>query len=91
MVPRFLGQFLIDEGEIDARQLRDATDLMFWGNRALGEIALKCGYMTGSDMERIFCAQEHSDTLFGDLGVEMGVLTRRQVDDLMDRQRSRHM
>ena len=91
MVPRFLGQFLIEEGEIDARQLRDATDLMFWANRALGEISLKCGYMTGSDMERILHAQERSDALFGDLAVEMGVLTQRQVDDLMDRQRSRHM
>ena len=91
MVPRFLGRFLIEEGEIDARQLRDATDLMFWANRALGEIALKCGYMTGSDMERILHAQERSDALFGDLAIEMGVLTRRHVDDLMDRQRSRHM
>ena len=51
-----------------ARQLRDATDLMFWANRALGEIALKCGYMTGSDMERILRAQERSDTSSGRSG-----------------------
>ena len=91
LTPRFLGQFLLEQGEIDARELRDATDLMFWTNRAIGEIAQQRGYLSRADVRRILRAQASSDALFGDLAVELGLLTSERLAELLERQRARQL
>lgn len=43
MAVKFFGQFLIEQGEIDAGQLREALDLMDSENKQLGEIGISEG------------------------------------------------
>lgn len=89
MGTRFFGQFLVDEGVIDAFQLRQATDHMTWVNRTLGELAVKRKMLSAGEVERVLEAQRCSDARFGEVAVEMGLLRPEQVEDLVADQRSR--
>ncbi len=84
---KFFGQYLIEQGEVDAGQLRAALDLMDAHNKQLGEIAVQRGYLSQSDADRINLQQRTTDRPFGELGVEMGMLAQRQVDEIVLRQR----
>jgi hypothetical protein len=85
---RYFGQFLIDEGEVDEAQLKDACDLMYWVNRSLGELAVKTGFLTHADVERVCRAQTTSDALFGELAIDLELLSHEQVAELLASQRS---
>lgn len=89
MGTRFFGQFLVDEGVIDAFQLRQATDHMTWVNRTLGELAVKRKMLSAGEVERVLEAQRCSDARFGEVAIEMGLLQPDQVEDLIADQRSR--
>lgn len=80
---KFFGQFLIEQGEIDAGQLREALDLMDAQNRQLGEIAVQKGYLRQADADRINLEQRTTDRNFGELAVEMGLLRGEQVDEIV--------
>jgi len=88
---RFFGQFLLVNEVIDQRQLKDASDLMFWVNRRIGELASKVGYMSLEDVERIHRAQRNSDRHFGGLAVDAGFLTNGQVKELLAVQNARQL
>jgi len=85
---KFFGQFLLDNGEVEATQLREVADLMHEVNRRLGELAVSKGYVTQVDVNRIHRAQLASDVLFGQLAVELGLLTSDQVAELIAEQTS---
>jgi CheY-specific phosphatase CheX len=91
MSVKFFGQFLIDQGEIDAGHLREALDLMDRENKLLGQIAIDRGFMKADDVERINGTQRTRDVTFGDLAVEMGLLDSRQLVDIVRRQRSQRL
>ncbi|MEM9175249.1 MAG: chemotaxis protein CheX [Myxococcota bacterium] len=88
MAVKFFGQFLIDQGEIDASHVREALELMEDANPTLGEIAIHQGYMTQREASQVSAAQRSEDFPFGDLAVRMGFLTSDQLVDVVDRQRS---
>ena len=46
MAVRFFGQLLIEEGEVDADQVRLALDLMEDENPTIGEIAIEDGILS---------------------------------------------
>jgi CheY-specific phosphatase CheX len=73
MSVKFFGQFLIEEGEVDAADVREALELMERENATIGEIARVQGYMSQEDIERVHGAQRSRDLPFGDLAVEMGL------------------
>ncbi len=83
---KFFGQFLVEDGEVDASHLKDAADLMYWVNRRVGELAAKKGYMTRVDVDRIHRAQLSSDVPFGELAVRLNLLTQTQVLELIREQ-----
>lgn len=89
MGPKFFGQFLIDEGVIEAGQLRQANDHLYFLNRVLGELAIKKNYMSSEDVERVKRAQLACDALFGELALELGVLTPVQLAELLTSQSAR--
>ena len=86
---RFFGDFLIEEGVIEAFQLRQGSDHMAWLNRTLGDLAVRQGYMSASDIARVRLAQEGTDMRFGETALGLGVLTREQLDDLLADQSAR--
>ncbi len=91
MAVKFFGQFLIDQGEVDASHVREALDLMEDANPTLGEIAIAQGYMTQREAVKVSAAQRSEDLPFGDLAVKMGFLTSDQLVDVVQRQRSQRV
>jgi CheY-specific phosphatase CheX len=85
---RFFGQFLIDQGEVDAGDVREALDLVDRENATIGELAIRHGYMQPQDVARVHAEQRERDLPFGDLAVEMGRLAPQHLVDVLRRQRS---
>ena len=88
---RFFGQFLIDQGEVDAGDVREALALMDRENVPIGELAVRQGYMQPLDSARVNAEQRSRDLPFGDLAVDMGMLAPQQLVDLLRRQRSKRL
>ncbi len=91
MSVKFFGQYLIEEGEVDAGHVREALDLVGQTNKSLGQIAVDESLMTDGDVTRVNQAQRGNDTPFGDLAVEMGLLTSEQLVDCLCMQRERRL
>ncbi len=87
MAVKFFGQFLIEQGEIDAGSLRAALDLMERENPTLGELAVRAGFASESDCRRVNGEQRRLDRPFGELAQEMGVLNSIEVEELLQNQR----
>jgi CheY-specific phosphatase CheX len=91
MCVKFFGQFLIDQGEVDASDVREALVLMERENATLGQLAIAQGYLRAQDAARINAEQRSRDVAFGDLAVELGLLSPQQLVDLLQQQRSRRL
>ena len=79
MAVKFFGQFLIDQGEVDASQVREALDLMEDENATIGEIANREGYLTAVQASSVSAEQRTRDLSFGDLAVEMGFMQPQEL------------
>ncbi|MBW2384437.1 MAG: chemotaxis protein CheX [Deltaproteobacteria bacterium] len=87
MSVKFFGQFLIEQGEVDAGHVRQALDLLERTNKHVGEIAVETERMTEAEADRVNQAQRGSDLAFGDLAVKLGVLERQDLVDCLRIQR----
>jgi hypothetical protein len=76
---KFFGQFLIEQGEVDAGHVREALDLLEDRNSTIGEIAVGQGLLRAEDADRVNLAQRGVDKTFGDLAVELGVLANQDL------------
>jgi hypothetical protein len=83
---KFFGQFLIEQGEIDAGQLCEALGLMQARNRSFGDLAIAEGLLTPAEAERLNAMQRDVDRPFGELAVEAGLLSREALERLLRRQ-----
>jgi len=88
---KFFGQFLIEQGEIDAGQLREALDYMRARNKPLGQIAVEAGYLSRRDADGINAAQRHIDRPFGELACASGLLGVAQFEEVIATQTFDHM
>lgn len=86
MSVKFFGQFLIEQGEVDAQQLRQAIDWMSTQNVDLGTLAVRHGALTPEDTRRIHREQRRKDAPFGEIAVQLGLLTAAQVESLVREQ-----
>ena len=91
MPVKFFGQFLVDQGEIDASHVRQAIELMEAENSTLGGLAVSEGFMNQRQAAQVSAEQRERDRAFGDLAVEMGFLTPTQLVDVIRRQRSQRL
>lgn len=91
MSVKFFGQFLIEQGEIDAGQLREALERMQMRNLTLGGLAVAEGLLSPADAERLNAVQREIDRPFGELAVARGLLSREAVDRLLHRQRDERL
>jgi len=80
---KFFGQYLIEQGVVDSDQIRDALQLMDEENRSLGALAEAGGILTAEEAAKVNAQQRHCDIPFGELAVEMGLLSEEQVDYLV--------
>jgi len=83
MSVKFFGQFLLERGEIDSGHLREALVLLDRENRSVGEIAVREGWLSAADAERVNRAQRTDLDRFGDLAVKMELLSRDQLVDCL--------
>jgi hypothetical protein len=72
---KFFGQYLIEQGEVDAGHVREALDLLDRTNRSVGEIAVEQDFLSATEAERVNRMQRAGDQPFGDLAIDMGLLT----------------
>ncbi len=91
MSVKFFGQFLLNRRVVSREQLLDGLLLQGDRNQPLGMYAVKQGYITHEQAERINVAQRGIDERFGDLAIELRLLTRGQVDELLLMQRNDHI
>jgi hypothetical protein len=87
MSVKFFGQYLIDQGEVDASHVREALALMDQENASFGEIAVREGLMQSAAVARVHAGQRTRDASFGDLAVEMGLLAPADLVKVLKRQR----
>ena len=88
---KFFGQFLIEAGEVDAGQVREALQFMEAENPVIGQIAVAKGFMQAGDVKQVRAGQRNRDLSFGDLAVELGLLGSQQLVEILQDQRSRRI
>ena len=87
----FFGQFLVRTKVISVEQLRDALDMMSRENLLLGQLAVEEGFLSESQANTINREQRYSDKPFGAIGVQMGLLTNQQLEQLLELQNKRRV
>jgi hypothetical protein len=83
MSVKFFGQFLIEQGEIDAGELREALTCMQKHNKSLDELAIQAGLLSRAHADELNAAQRVVDRSFGELAVERGLLSRAALERLL--------
>ena len=68
---------------VDSDQIRAALKLMDKENRSLGELAEAGGILTGEEAAKVNAQQRYCDLPFGELAVDMGLLSEEQVEYLV--------
>ena len=86
MFSQLFGEYLVNEGVISDKELREVLDEQDSTKVRLGTIAVAQGYMTENEAEEVNHLQTQYDRRFGDIAVERGYLSEREVDELLEQQ-----
>ena len=84
------GEFLLQKGYINSKQLRLAYGAVDHVRPKLGTLAMNEGYMTSDQVETVHAMQVHEDRRFGDIAIEMGYLAQEQLESLLSVQKQGH-
>ena len=77
MYAQFFGNFLLSHELITTEQLLEAMERKNANRPRLGTLAMHAGYLSASEVEHIHIMQTHRDMKFGELAVELGLLSPR--------------
>jgi hypothetical protein len=88
---KLFGQFLLEEGVIDADQLYEALRYQRENNKVLGELARDEGILTEVQVTEVLDWQLCQDQDFGQAALEMGMLDLEQLGKLLLLQRERRV
>ena len=91
MPVRFFGQFLLENGVIDARQLLAAITYQEKTNLKFGDTAIRLGLLDEQKLAKIFALQRSEDLKSGEAAVKLGLLTQQQVDQVLRAQKNSHV
>jgi len=91
MAVKFFGQFLLEKGAVENKDLLKAIELQETTNLKFGATALSMGLLTVEAFERVHDAQRLEDLKFGDMAVSLGILTEEQVKQVLTRQKNNHL
>lgn len=86
MVEYILGNYLVENGRITAKQLSDTLEKQDCVRVKLGLIAVAEGMMTLQQADEVNSLQARLDQRFGDIAVSKGYLTDAQVNKLLKKQ-----
>ena len=88
MAIKFFGQFLLEKGVIDKKQLLEAVEYQTKINVKLGTLAIDKGYLNYKQVEKIVDLQRKKNKFFSELALEENFLSKSQLDDLLKVQKS---
>jgi CheY-specific phosphatase CheX len=88
---RFFGQFLLENGAINAEQLLAAISYQEKTNLKFGDTAIQLGLLDKDKREKIFSLQRTADLQTGEAGIKLGFLTPAQVDQVLRAQKNSHV
>ena len=80
---------LISEGVLPSADAKDVGHLLRGAPEPIGSIAFNYGMITGSHIDEILDEQRRSRMMFGEIAIERGILTRTQVEALLQVQQIR--
>ena len=83
MFAQFFGAFLLNNKLVSPDTLAQAIDDKKNTRMRLGVLAINAGLMTADQVEHVNVAQQSVDKRFGDLCVDLGYLTKADVDRLL--------
>ena len=91
MAVRFFGQFLLENGVINAQQLLEATSYQEKMNLKFGDTAIQLGLLDKDRLAKIFALQRSEDIKTGEAGIKLGFLKKAQVDQVLRAQKNSHV
>ncbi len=83
MYTQFLGNYLLQKGIVNQKQLFEAMSRLSQTHIKLGTIAMHEGLMTAKEVDECLYVQTREDKRFGEIAIERGYLTDDQVKDLL--------
>lgn len=87
----FFGQFLLNEGILNAEQLNNLLNVSKETRVKLGVLAINSGLMTADHVNRVNTLQGTMDKKFGEIAILEGYLTSPELDLLLSVQESEHL
>lgn len=91
MAVRFFGQYLLENGVIDAKQLLAAISFQEKTNLKFGDTAISLKLLSQEQLASIFALQRTKDLKTGEAAVELGYLTQEQIDQVLRAQKNSHV
>ncbi len=91
MAAAFFGQYLLNQGIINAQQLTKAIVLQDVLNKTIGQIAVEEKLLSEEQVKQTVDLQKKKDMFFGEAVQQLGFLTREQVDHLLKKQKQNHV
>ena len=91
MAVRFFGQYLLENGVIDPKQLLAAISFQEKTNLKFGDTAIALGLLTQEQLASIFALQRTKDLKTGEAAIELGFLKDAQIDQVLRAQKNSHV
>ena len=76
-------EFLAGEGAIPSQRLNQIRTLLHGAPEPMGSIAFRYGMITGADIDAILDQQRRDHRRFGEIAVDLGILTHDHVEILL--------
>lgn len=87
MITQFFGNYLLNEGYVEPKNLYNALCRMKDTKVKLGVLAMNAGYLNAAQVNEIHEKQHTVDKRFGEIAVDLGYLTGDQVEELFSMQK----
>lgn len=91
MPVKFFGQYLLEKRVITRDELLAAVEFQEAQNLKLGEYAVRLGFISAEEANRVNLRQQTEDERFGEAAMALGLLTPAQIDELITLQRNNHV
>ncbi len=90
MAKELFGEYLLRTDLIREKNLKKALDFQKTINMPIGRLAASMGYFPVLSVERVLKKQALNNRLFGELAVDMGLISRETLGELLEARRDRH-
>lgn len=86
MFSQFFGNYLLNRKLVTPAQLSSGIQEVQNLHTKIGELAIRYGYLTNEQVEKIHICQTHEDKRFGEIAVEHGLITKEDFEKLLSTQ-----